>query len=1254
MLHRTLLLLGLVTLGAAGEAATVLRGRLDPLPEAGLTVAVAKHGAEDQDGADGRLASAAVGADGAFSVAVDKSCDQYAVTVLRGSQVLWGRSHVKPGSDLGAIALPKPGGGIEGTVNGPDGKPLAGAKLRLWRKHDNSCEHWTLGQRLTADAEGGFALPGLSQGVWGVSLDMTDWAPTRRDVTVGAGSAIVELMAKPAAVVAGTVKDASGKPVADATVGDGDEHTTKTAADGTYRLGGLGEGEIRLRANAPGLALTDNAAVEVKLAVGKTVTADFTLQAAGSLKITVTMADPAATLPGEVQVELNHSGRGGHDEQTVPLKDGIAVVADLGPGGYQLQVKAKGTGMARVPVTITSGQELAIAAVLPRVYAYAATLTVPEGVDRAKIEVSGWVEAEHRGDMSFSSHAEAEVDAEGRFRFPALEAGNLSLSLKAPGCIPQNHRIAVGPGGESEGSFALARGATLRVRVKGPDGKPIAGANVSIDNNDGSDWNAETGEDGLATLDGLIDGKLDLTVEHDEWRQHKAKVTVPAAEEVAVALEAGLSISGNVLDADGKPIAEAYVSAYMPRGDGNHRSTQSGADGAFRLAGLKPGVWQLSAHADGGTVAQLKAVAAGAKGVKLQAKALADLVIHLLKPDGTPAAGVALTLDPEDGQNQQLTTDKEGKATARLRRGWTWRLSGKPEGFVAIACNGTVPLDGAVPVLELRLDTGRTLTGSLLGHDRKPVPGLSVALSRQVGRRGHDGRTETAQPDAAGAFTLAGLAPGPCVLVVTSAGNHGQLMQQDVLIPADGEPARLELVLPPCGAIAGKAPAGLGKVSGNVMVYAPAARVQLWSELAPDGSFRLAPVPAGSYTVMLHLASGRGDEESAPLNATCTVTAGADAIVAFAAAQPAADRQAVRGTLVLPEGVTGKARLQLMPDPDRAVTASSVAAFGNGANAMAGDDGAFTFPAVAKGRYLLHVQLHGDEGWQPLAGWRTEITVGEQPLELNLVVRGVTVPVKVLDPQGQPVEGANLTAVPAEGGALRRWIGSAQGITAADGTGTARWLEGPTVCDLMVFHQEFGRFIRSGVAARAGMAPVELRFAERVALTGKVAAPAGAVVRVVARSPEGFLREDVTADENGAYAFAEDERLHPGTWDVWAVAPGCAIAHRRLELTAAATADFALVAGGRIAVRVQAAAGKSALGLEPTVVGADGAPLLRPRLPWEKNQLPELVIAPLEADGSGEIDGLAPGRWTVSVPGAKPVTVEVTAGATATAELRLD
>ena len=48
------------------------------------------------------------------------------------------------------------------------------------------------------------------------------------------------------------------------------------------------------------------------------------------------------------------------------------------------------------------------------------------------------------------------------------------------------------------------------------------------------------------------------------------------------------------------------------------------------------------------------------------------------------------------------------------------------------------------------------------------------------------------------------------------------------------------------------------------------------------------------------------------------------------------------------------------------------------------------------------------------------------------------------------------------------------------------------------------------------------------------------------------------------------------------------------------------------------------------------------------------LLASIEADGSGEIDGLAPGRWTVNVPGAKPVTVEVTAGASVTAELRLE
>ena len=114
------------------------------------------------------------------------------------------------------------------------------------------------------------------------------------------------------------------------------------------------------------------------------------------------------------------------------------------------------------------------------------------------------------------------------------------------------------------------------------------------------------------------------------------------------------------------------------------------------------------------------------------------------------------------------------------------------------------------------------------------------------------------------------------------------------------------------------------------------------------------------------------------------------------------------------------------------------------------------------------------------------------------------------------------------------------------------------------------------------------------------------------------MRNDVTAETDGTYSFAGNERLHPGTWDVWAVAAGCAVIHRRLELAADTTADFALAPGGRIVVR---AIGSGVIGLEPAVHDAAGTVLVRPRFPWEKQRLAQLAIAPLEADGSAEIDG---------------------------------
>jgi hypothetical protein len=480
-------------------------------------------------------------------------------------------------------------------------------------------------------------------------------------------------------------------------------------------------------------------------------------------------------------------------------------------------------------------------------------------------------------------------------------------------------------------------------------------------------------------------------------------------------------------------------------------------------------------------------------------------------------------------------------------------------------------------------------------------------------------------------------------------GEQGQLLQRDVLIPADADPAALDLTLPACGSVSGMLPVAAGaKAKTSVMLHEPSARVQLWCEAGADGAFRFAQVPVGTYSLVAYRMDGA--DGGGPLTGSVTVLAGAEAQAEFVTAAAGAGRQSVRGVVIRPDGLEGKARVMLTPDSGRPLTPSHVAQARGGPHTEVAADGTFSFAGVASGRHLLQVSFQGERGWEPHGSWRTVITIGQEPLDLELRPRGIVVPVRVVGPDGGPVEGAHVIAIPREGGLAQRWMGAANGLSGADGNAEVRWLDTPLVADLLVQHGEHGQLSRSEVVVRGGMERIELRYGVRHTLSGRVSAPPGTIVHLSLRSPDGFVRHDITADETGAYAFEDEQGLQAGTWDLWAHAIGCAVIHRRLEVTAATTAtDLALVPGGRIALRV--AGGNAAAGLDPVVRGEDGSEIVRPRLVWEKANQPLLVIAPIDDDGTGEIDGLPAGTYTITLPGAAPVRVSVTAGATATAEL---
>jgi RNA polymerase sigma-70 factor (ECF subfamily) len=151
------------------------------------------------------------------------------------------------------IVLPDGGGSIAGRILDPDGHPLAHARVRAgpWNTarcltlDDGSARPVQDAFETTTDAEGRYRIDGLESGKTTVRVRAPRFAPAGADVDVPVGkTAELDVVLAPGGCVVGTVKDAGGVAVRDATVlagpyGDFLSAQCRTDAEGRFRLDGL-------------------------------------------------------------------------------------------------------------------------------------------------------------------------------------------------------------------------------------------------------------------------------------------------------------------------------------------------------------------------------------------------------------------------------------------------------------------------------------------------------------------------------------------------------------------------------------------------------------------------------------------------------------------------------------------------------------------------------------------------------------------------------------------------------------------------------------------------------------------------------------------------------------------------------------------------------------------------------------------------------------------------------------------------------
>lgn len=723
-------------------------------------------------------------------------------------------------------------GSITGRMLDASGKPVAGAKVRwtVYRSEDevlldqtNAADPAVLGETAT-DAEGRFRV-GLDKPGTSVSLRLAPAGlPTARfegpfdsseDIELG------EIQAIGAQPVSGRVVDESGKPVAGARVlasaslilFDNDSRffsETRTGADGTFLMADAPQGSRLVLARAPGYITVTRLQMEAR------PEEKITLRRGGSIRgvLTDSAGKPAAgvlVVSGETAAQTDAEGKF--------LLTGIAA------GLHRLQAVWKEEFAARRDnVRVKDGEETAAPMKLARASAIAGTV-IEEGSRRP---VSGVrVAVYSQGGPGFArrrAERAGRTDARGRFRVGGLAGRPYTVEATKDGFLPASIAgVTAASASPGSASLALRRAASIAGRVTDEKGQAVAGAKVKITREMGvrrmirgmssnpasflASQGVVTGPDGSFKLRGLAPER-NLALEATKTGYATASrpgVTIKAGEalkDVALVLRRGLEAKSRVVDGKGEPVAGAQVRA------ARREEGFAGTRNIIRLAGLDQGD----------------------------------------KPDAVSGAdGTFVLKGLEEGQ-YTLAVTREGFAPKSV-----------PSLEVKANAENVWP--------PISLTAGVSITGAVRGSGGQAVSGAQIMAIDMT----NPGRPQDASSDPEGNFRLDGFMPERPILLNVNAPGYAPA-QKNVTPPAEA----IAVVLKSAGTVRGRvedadtkrpvtdfsvARRGGGGPGGGIQI-AMGGRGGDQTFQADDGSFELADVPPGKWTLRASAAGYRAADVS--------------------------------------------------------------------------------------------------------------------------------------------------------------------------------------------------------------------------------------------------------------------------------------------------------------------------------------------------------------------------------------------------------
>ncbi|MEO8700318.1 MAG: carboxypeptidase regulatory-like domain-containing protein [Kofleriaceae bacterium] len=705
----------------------------------------------------------------------------------RKSQLVLAANAAKIGID---IAL-RPGGvEITGVVldltGGPVGNARVGAFTGGWRRDGAMVTGET-------DAQGMFSL-WVSPGDVQVSASADGYADS---METGTAPGKLEILLTPESSLAGTVVDAStNQPIEGARV---TVEASEFSFDSMHAQSNFSdaEGKFRIARLKPGRYVS---ASRTDRGFGRTE--GSTLVGLGQhVDGVVVKLWPAFRIDGKVviaatkapcdepNVLLRSSARNAWLSDARKAADGALYFEGVLPGTYQVSASCEGYQSREKyePVTITDKDATGLIWEVDAGASVRGKVVTKSGEPvEGSIVWARTVGGAPRAKSGWSGDASAR---DGTYELTGLKPGSYKIDVNSDrGAGPKDGvTVEVAAGAAVVKDLVLDEAGTIKGTVVDPEGKPVPGLDVfaSSAGQYGGDSH-KSDEAGNFTLFPIRPGDYRVVATRgwldrlrkpgttDDAKQGE-KVSVRGGQTATVRLvvesQSG-AISGTVVDAAGKPVTDAYVSAaresdaagaqkssvQSTRWNWDERPVLTGTDGAFTVGKLAPGTYTVRAYRKGGGEAIAEHVAIGGS-AKLQIRPVGSIEGVVKTAAGPVPDEIEVTVkDLAIGFSRDEKFFKtEGRFAIRDLPKGHFQIEAHAEGGSKTA---EVDLgEGEAKIgVTLELEAHVTITGRLVElGTTKPVPGVRMMAMLAKGGGGFSFSTDDDMAmitDEAGRFTV--------------------------------------------------------------------------------------------------------------------------------------------------------------------------------------------------------------------------------------------------------------------------------------------------------------------------------------------------------------------------------------------------------------------------------------------------------------------------------------------------------------------